>query len=307
MQILGIVAGLLAAAASALSYLVSRHYGGRRPGGGSRLLVRAHVLMGLLSVPLAALLWPAALPPTGAWLPALAGSTACYLTGQVAVFAALQRIDASRLAPLLGLKIAMLAAIVTGVLGQELTVRQWLAVAASVAAAALVQTAGRPLPRSAIVIVVTACVLFAMSDLFIVALIDGLESVPPPAASLVARLEAGGFAVSITYVLCGVVACGFLPWHGGYEPSAWDPAARYAVVWMGAMLALYTCFGLVGAVFGNVLQSTRGVMAVGLGALLARRGWHDLEQPVDRRTLVRRMLAALLMTAAIAAYATATG
>ena len=305
MQTLGIVAGLIAAAASALSYLVSRHYGGRQPGGGRRLLVRAHVLMGLLSVPLAALLWPPTLPPTGAWLPELVGSTACYLAGQVAVFAALQRIDASRLAPLLGLKIAMLAAIVTGLLGHELTGRQWLAVAASIAAAALVQTAGRPLPRSATVVVVAACLLFAMSDLFIVALIDGLASAPPVASSMVGRLETGGFAVAITYVLCGVVACGCLPWHGGHEPSDWDPAARYAVVWMAAMLALYTCFGLVGPVFGNILQSTRGTMAVGLGALLARRGWHDLEQPVDRRTLVRRVLAALLMTAAIAAYATA--
>jgi hypothetical protein len=38
------------------------------------------------------------------------------------------------------------------------------------------------------------------------------------------------------------------------------------------------------------------------GAALAHRGWHELEQRVDRATLVRRVAAALLMTAAIAVY-----
>ena len=68
------------------------------------------------------------------------------------------------------------------------------------------------------------------------------------------------------------------------------------------MVALYACFGFVGAVFGNVLFSTRGIMAVVLGALLAHLGWHDLEEKVDRVTLLRRLTAAVLMTAAIAAY-----
>jgi hypothetical protein len=58
----------------------------------------------------------------------------------------------------------------------------------------------------------------------------------------------------------------------------------------------------VGAVFGNVVQSTRGIMSVVIGAVLAHLGWHELEQQVDRATLVRRIGAACLMTAAIAVY-----
>ena len=68
------------------------------------------------------------------------------------------------------------------------------------------------------------------------------------------------------------------------------------------MVGLYCCFGLVGVVFGNILQSTRGVMSVAIGATLAQLGWHELEQRVDRVTLLRRLAAALLMTAAIALY-----
>jgi hypothetical protein len=39
-----------------------------------------------------------------------------------------------------------------------------------------------------------------------------------------------------------------------------------------------------------------------IGAWLARAGWHDLEERVDRGTFIRRVVAALLMVAAIALY-----
>lgn len=304
---LGIIAGLAAAASSALSYLISRHHGNREGGGSTRLLVQGHVLMGVASVPLVWFLWPRHLAPLGTWVPELVGSAACYLVGQALVFASLKRIDASRLAPLLGLKIAILAVIVSFVLGRPLTSRQWIAVALSMAAAAMLQRSGGPLPWRAIGIVLGTCLFFAVSDLCIVGLIDGLQTLPEglPAGSapLIGRLEAGGFAMALTYVLCGVIAACFLPWAGRGRPGGWGPAAQYAVAWLAGMIALYTCFGLVGAVFGNILQSARGLMAVGLGAVLAAMGWHDLEQPVDRETLLRRLFAATLMTIAIAVYA----
>ena len=74
----------------------------------------------------------------------------------------------------------------------------------------------------------------------------------------------------------------------------------YAVTWLAAMAGLYNCFAFTGAVLGNVIQSTRGIMSVVVGAALAHLGWHELEQRVDRLTLLRRVAAAVLMTAAIA-------
>ena len=165
---LGIAAGLASAAASAASYLVARHHGARTDGAGLRLLVPAHVLMGVACLPLVAMLWPRAAPPASAWLPPLLQSTGCYLVGQACIYAALQ----------------------------------------------------------------------------------------------------------------------------------------YAAAWLGSMVALYACFGTVGVVFGNILQSTRGIMAVVAGALLAQLGWHDLEDRVDRATLLRRLAAAGLMTAAITLFVT---
>ena len=68
------------------------------------------------------------------------------------------------------------------------------------------------------------------------------------------------------------------------------------------MVSLYACIGSVGVVLSTILQSTRGVMSVVIGATLAHLGWHDLESRVDRIMLIKRLLAAVLMTAAIAAY-----
>lgn len=308
---LGILAGLATAFFSALSYLVSRHYGTKDGGSSLRLLVFAHALMGIICLPLAWVLCPNPLPPMAVWAPPLVGSALTYLLGQAAVFAALKQIDASQLAPLLGLKIAIIAVLATFLLGQPLMGRQWLAVAISVAAVAMLQrsTHGsrRAAPLPALGMVMAICVCFAVSDLFIVALIDAVQGLPVTYAGIAAatnrRLRAGGFAMAATYVLCGLIALPFVYPVGRRRSGGWTGAAQYAAAWMASMAGLFICFGLVGPVFGNILQSTRGIMAVGIGAMLASLGWHDLEQPVDRQTLIRRVVAAVMMTAAIGFYA----
>ncbi len=312
MQILpfGIAAGLAAAFFSAVSYLVSRHYGNKDGGSSLRLLVFAHVLMGIVCLPIAWFLQPDPVPLAAVWLPSLAGSSVTYLLGQAAVFAALKRIDASQLAPLLGLKIAVLAVLATCVRGEQLTGRQWLAVIISMAAVAVLQWPRRhaaiKAPWATIGMVMTICLCFAIADLFIVALIDAVQlsgEATSAKAAVGGRLRAGGFAMAATYVLCGMIAIPWVRYAAGGRRGGLFPAALYAAAWLASMAGLYVCFGLVGAVLGNILQSTRGVMAVGLGAMLASMGWHDLEQPVDRETFVRRIMAAVLMTAAIAIYA----
>jgi drug/metabolite transporter (DMT)-like permease len=312
---LGLAAGLTSAFLSAVSYLVSRHHGTRAGGGSLVLLVRAHLLMGIACLPVAWLLWPSVMPAPARWGPPLVGSTATYLCGQAAVFAALTRMPASRLAPLLGLKLVMLAGIVTALPGPRLGLRQWAAVVLACGAASMLRRGSQPTRHSAaptaptsiigaptLGIILMACLLFAVSDLCIVGLIDGLEAPPGETAGFSSRLAAGGFAMALTYVACGLIAGGMLIWLGPGARGNWTGAVCYAATWLAAMASLYVCFGLVGAVFGNVLQSTRGVMAVAAGAVLARSGWHDLEEPCDRGTLVRRFVAATLMATAIAIF-----
>jgi drug/metabolite transporter (DMT)-like permease len=301
--LLGVAAGLVAATSSAVSYLLSRHH---VSGGGSslRLLVLAHALMGAACLPVAWFLWPAGLPLDRAWVAPLLGSSFCYLAGQAVVFSALARADASRVSPLLGLKIAMLACIVSLLPREPLDVRQWLAVGLSVVAAVMLQRGGGLRP-AALAFTLAACVAFAVSDLFIVALIDGLQRTAAGADVTLGRLEAGFVAMLVTYAFCGLLAATALVLRPSLRPALrrdWVAAARYAATWLLGMAGLYTCFGSVGVVFGNILQSTRGMMSIAIGAALAHAGWHDLETRVDRRTLIRRLVAAALMTAAIAIY-----
>jgi len=300
---LGVAAGLLAAMSSAVSYLISRHHVSE--GGSSlRLLVLAHAVMGAACLPMAWLLWPAGLPADRSWIRPLFGSSCCYLAGQAVVFSALARADASRVAPLLGLKIAMLAGIVSVVPGEPLDRQQWIAVAISLVAALMLQRGGGMRP-AAIGFTLAACVAFAFSDLFIVALIDGLQQAAASARIPLGRLAAGFLAMLVTYATCGLMAAACLAGRPDLRPTRrrdWTAAGRYACMWLLGMAGLYTCFGLVGAVFGNILQSTRGMIAIVLGAALAHLGRHDLETKVDRATFLRRLVAAALMTAAIALY-----
>lgn len=298
---LGVAAGLLAAAASAISYLISRHHVSE--GGSSRqMLVLSHALMGAACLPAAVLLWPSGLPADRCWIGPLTGSSCCYLAGQVVVFSALARADASRVSPLLGLKIAMLACIVSLTPGSALDARQWAAVALSLIAACMLQRGGGMRP-SAVAFTLAACVAFAVADLFIVALIDGLQQAAIAGGTPLRRAEAGFLAMLVTYAVCGLLATLSLAALPSLRPTHrrdWIAASRYACMWLLGMAGLYTCFGLVGVVFGNILQSTRGMMSIAIGAALAHAGWHALETRIDRRTLVRRLVAAGLMTAAIA-------
>jgi len=302
----GVAAGLAAAFFSALSYLVSRHHGVRQRALGRRrsalrLLVLAHQIMAVVCIPLALAAWPRGVPftPPLAW--ALAGSVGFYLLGQAAIFAALARAEASRVSPLLGLKIVMLAAIVSFVLGQPLDGRQWLAVGLSVAAAAALQAGGGAIPPGPLALVLTAAFAFAVADLTIVGAIDALVAAATAAAPI-GRLHAAGLAMTLTYAVCGVLFLPLVPRVRPFAPEDRTAALHYAAAWMASMVALYVCFAFVGAVFGTILQSTRGLVSVVLGAVLAHRGWHELEQRVDREALLRRLAAATFMTAAIALY-----
>jgi len=296
----GVVAGLAAALFSALSYFVSRDYSSR--GGTSpRLLVLGHAVMGAVCLPVARWLWPQGVTGDPRWLLPLAGSTFCYLLGQGLVFAALRRADASRVAPLLGLKIAMLAGITAARPGGGLDASQWTAVGMSVAAATMLQRGGG-VSAAALTLTLAACLTFAVSDLFIVGLIDGLERSADLAAAPIDRLSAGSLAMAVTYVVCGCLAVVALLAPAARPRSRldWTAAVTYAAMWLAGMVGLYVCFGIVGAVFGNILQSTRGMIAIVIGAALAHLGRHDLETRIDRTTFLRRLVAAALMTAAIA-------
>jgi len=74
------------------------------------------------------------------------------------------------------------------------------------------------------------------------------------------------------------------------------------MVWMIGIVFLFACFEQIGTVNGNIVQSTRGIWAVILGAILARRGQTYLEEKTPWNIFFRRLFAALLLMLAIFLY-----
>ena len=82
----------------------------------------------------------------------------------------------------------------------------------------------------------------------------------------------------------------------------WLYSLPFAVSWLIGMFFLFSCFGVVGVVFGNILQSTRGLLSIILGVFVAYAGFEALEPKMTKKILIQRILAAVLMAGAVAMF-----
>lgn len=308
----GITAGLSAAFCQSLTYLAARHYVQRRVvaegrGGASReMLVLAHVWMGLFSLVLLPFVWPAGGLSFKALFDPAWKMCVLYLLGQVGTMIALRHAEPSRVSPLLGFKIVVLAGIAsfadqphvagTAPAAHGLTSLQWLAVGMSVLAAIALSYSGPVMRKRALFGVLLACVAYSFADWNITRTCMAVESLGVPA------LQASLITVGICHGLCGFVGAAALPAWGSKKRRDWLDAAPYAVAWFVAMLFLYWCFAMVGPLLGNILQSTRGLMSILMSSLLIYWGHHHIEPVSSRGAFLRRLGAGALMFSAVSLY-----
>lgn len=293
--VFGIGAGLVAALAQTASYFLSRRFMQQVPGGVLPLLATSHLLMGAASVGILLFFLPAVRGLSADCLGPLAGAAGFYLIGQAAMFWTIRRLESSRLAPLLGLKILVLALITSLFFHELLGVQRWLAVLGSVGAAFLLNEAGGRIPAAAVGGLLVTITGYCISDIQIVRLVQRLPA-------------AGGFApllgVALDYLVCGIVAVPLFVLTRPVSLRVWRYAWPYAAAWFIGMVFLFICFAALGVVFGNIIQATRGVMSIVVGGLIAHHGFLHLESRIPRHVFWRRVAAALLMLAAIALYMT---
>lgn len=114
--------------------------------------------------------------------------------------------------------------------------------------------------------------------------------------------QAAILASLLSYALAGVAAAALLPWFGSRHAKDWIDAAPFAACWFLGMIGLYLCFGILGVLFGNLLQATRAIISVFLAAAFARLKWMHFEQQHGRGVWLRRLGAAGLVTAAVMLY-----
>lgn len=294
MVLVGVMLGLGAAIAQSLSYIFSRLYVIRRDQAIVRLLILGHLIMGALSLLAMPLLPLASLPPVRQYALPLVGACVFYLLGQVGMFMMLRQAEASRASPLLGLKVLILAMIYLIFRHQPLSGGQWLAVALSVLAAFLLRTSGRRLGVGAVAWIIFACLAYSLSDMSIRALVDALGGM--------GKLYASATGVCLSYILCGALALAVLPWSPRGHRGDWHYALPWALSWWTAMLLLFGCFGTIDVIYGNIVQSTRGLISILMGPVVAWMGHVHLEPQVPRAVFLRRLLAGCVMFLAIVIF-----
>lgn len=298
MLIVGLPLGLGAALLQAGSYLVSRHAVAVRGMGPLRLLVLAHPVMMVGALLLLAWVWR---EPVGGWpdtIRWLAQAVCSYLAAQGFFFWTIRYVPASRVAPMMGAKVVVLA-LAVHLLGLEvLNLQHWLGVGLVLAATWAVNSSAEPLRWRALLGLLLTITCFASSDIGISQMISAIDP----------RRSFGGamMALGLNYLAGGMLALLALPaLRPRADRRAWRRAALYALVWLTSMLCLFGAIALAGVVLAIICQALRGPVSVLLGALVARRGHHGLEAPMDRRSLLRQLAAAALTVAATAVYALA--
>lgn len=309
----GIAIGLLAAILQSVSYLVSAAFvraHADRSGAATALVARSYLVMGAfsaLALPLVCLGHPGRVPPFALWGGAAAGAIVSNMVAQAAMFFTLKAADASRVSPLLGVKILFLALLGIVFAGDRYGAWQWGGIVLALVSALLLSRSGGRLGAAGAAGVAVTALAYAGSD-FCIRLQQ--QAFHEFAGTLIARGEtplpvitANLVILWADYVLGGLAALAALPFTGRYPARDWPRhVLPYAAVWLGAMTLLYLSFELLGVVHGTIVQSTRGLISIGFGYALARLGGSALERRLPPDVFLGRLLAGALMFAAIVVF-----
>ena len=306
MHILGIFAGLASAVLQSCAYVSSAVFLKRHRGNAKDMLAFTQLVQALWSVPILIAVAPAESLLDGAILRSNLYWLAIFTVTQFAMFYAQRTVEPSKIATWLGLKIGVLA-ILTSIWplnGEVVRSLQWAAILVTISAAWLLNGSGglRPGKRGAM----------ALAFFIVVASLCDREQVFIMTAFQrsygIGMFQSALATLSLGYVSFGAIAATYIGVKIARGESVRLAAMKlrdsspFAFFWFTAMISIYFCYGELGPVFGNVVQSTRAVISVSVGYLAFRFLRLGVELPVSPALWLRRLAAAALMTLGIVAY-----
>ena len=291
----GILSGLTAATCFSFAYLGSRLFYEKSGTNPLLLLALAFMQMGIFASFLLPAVW-SPFPLSFDILLPLFGAALLGMGGQLIFFFTLKSSTPSQLTPLLALKIFILAFASIIFLQREISILQWISIFFCFAATFLLNFSGTPIPLKGFLGILVTCCCYALADISAAVLIQQLDSASAASPALL--------AVALVYVLSGIfgLMLGSFLWNDLRKISAWEFALFFSVSFFAADVCLFITFKLVGPVFGNILQSTRGIISILLAKIIAQRGMHYLEHETNSSVILRRFLAAGLFSLAIGLY-----
>ena len=293
MLLWGFCAGLASAVFQSVSYVFSRIFINRHRDP-AKLTVYSQLWMALIGTLILLAISPwQRVTPTPRLLLMLVGFAVCGNLAYLCFFRAQTEIEASRLSSLLGLKMISLMILNIVVFRDFPSAWQLTAIILASAAAVGMNFSGGRLPwRGCLMLCVTLC-CYAVTDTILAMVMNELpgENLPLRAMATAAlNFTALGLLSSLWFV------------RGKFEPAVMKDAFNYGALWITACTGLAASFGLLGVMFGNIVQSSRGFFSVLIGFWLLRRGRDDLEPAVTGRMWVRRGVMAVLMALAMVLY-----
>lgn len=304
MMFLGIAAGILSAILQSCSYVASALFL-KRHANPREMLFYSQAVQAIFALPLFLLLMPAS-----AWhdMELWRANTiwlGMFCVTQLSMFQTQEHVEPSKLATWLGLKIAVLAvlAVICPVNGESVCAMQWVAIALMLVAVRAINATGGMNPgwRGGLWIAVFVVVAsFCDREQVIIMSIFMRHGLSLFASSLL--------TLALGYLCFGAASAGFFVWRAwqGESPRQMAQKLRdatpFATFWFTAMMAIYFCYGELGPVFGNVVQSTRAIIAVCVAFIAGRLLSARVEEEVSRTLWLRRAAAAALMTFGIVLY-----
>jgi len=302
MQTIGIICGLLSALLSSVAYFFSGRAVRTIPNGNcTYLFSRVHIVMGIISLIMISLCWtPETTQNISQWLPVTIGGAAAYLLGQFCVIMGQRKIDSSRFVPLMGIKLIFLAIINAVILRTEsYGIMQIIAIILTFSSAFVLadKLSGSKISFTSLLWVLAAASLFALSDTFIKRQIGYFVAYTPN------TLRSALLSVGCTYTLTFIVGIALFVAQIKQEPlKYWGGAIGFGIGWISCIILLYVSFHNIGTVNGCIAQALRGIFSIIIGYIISKAGYNNIEEKVDTRTLIHRIIAAIMMVSAMVLF-----
>ena len=290
----GIILGIATALMQSLSYLASGYFI-RKHRSALKLLITSHVAMGFISAALMPFFWGGEiLQLSGTVWAALCVWILMFMLGQAGFFISQKLIEPSRLASLLGLKIVVLSLIWILFFDQTLSFLQIIGVILSVSAAfAMNWSGGKHFEIRSLLPLAVTLVCYSITDLSETRMVLLCNN---------GDIVRAGIAVTLLcYTVLGICSLPVL-FKTGWSLKMQCHSMPFSLLWLFSQMTLLICFGIIGPVFGNVIQSSRGLFSVVFGVVVCRLGFDVMEKSASKKLWLRRVLAALLMIGGIACF-----
>lgn len=287
----GIICGLLTAFLQPVAYLFARFFF-VRGGKALQLAIYSQVIMGLLAAIMLLCCWPF-FSFTGDIAMHGIGCAVAILCAQVCYFMAIRVVEASRLTSMLGIKIIFLVFLNMLLFGEQLQLVHWMAVILCGAAGLVMNHSGLKISFKALFAIIACCFFLAVSDIADYRLVTAISHDN--------QVFKGVLATAFCYGILGVISLPGLLFTR-FDWGKCKLAIPYSCIWIMAMIMFYLSVSLLGTVFTSIIQSSRGLISVLLGALLAWLGHASIESKAGTAVWISRLAAALLIMAAAAIF-----